>query len=382
MENQVLVISFGNYETKILVGVNTKGRIIPLYTSCFSSKGSIINSFVKDKEYLIRKLNNVFIDIKKTIGNFPTEIIYNIPLDNLEIREKKSNMFMLDKISLNKENWGKIFRDIQINNILNTKYFCLGKKVTTWNVDGIEYHATPYGLNGELWFNTQFFLMEKKDINCYLELFDELGFRKYNIVTDEIVMNNALEKNKLVEQAIINIGDKKTTISLYYNKSLVKIIDYDFGIKKLTSKISEITKVNEEEAIFMLRNYNYYNLIKSDNLDDQGINANELPFSISFRDNIMSFDIFSLKNMDDIIKKWINDLVHIINDFSLQIQKNSLDIEELYILSVTNIFKYWIDYLKTSLQFLVSCKVIDNSSNGLFENKFLSLMYSLLYSES
>mgnify|MGYP006999716048 CR=1 FL=1 len=381
MNNQILVISFGNYEIKVLVGVKVNKKIIPLYSNSFWTNSSIINSKIENKIFLLTKLNEIFIDIKNKLNYLPKKTIFNIPLDELNIREKRSNTYII-KQPLEKGFWKKIFSEVNISNISIKNYYCIGKKVTKWNINGVDFLVAPYGRIGELSFNIQLFLIKKEDINCYLELFNELNFKNYEIVTDEIVMSNALQKNNFIEQAIINIGDKKTTISLYYNHSLAKTLGYDFGIKKLTSEISEIIDVNEEQAITMLKDYNDYILIKeSTNYLNLNMNINDLPFAISFKKNIVNFNVLNLKKMNKIIKKWINELANIINDFSLQIQNNSLDIEELYIMTVANIFNYWSPYLKKELKFSTNCHVIDSGNDALFENKYLSLKYCLVHSE-
>lgn len=381
MNDQILVISFGNYETKVLVGVKLKDKTISLYSNSFWSSGSIVNSVIKDKDFLMRKLFEIFKDIKNKLNHFPKTIIYNIPLEDLSIREKKSNTYIINQ-PLDKELWQKIFSEITINDISNVKYYCIGKKITKWNINETKFHTIPYGRTGELTFNIQLFLLSKEDISSYLQLFQELKFPNYEIVTDEIVMSNALEKNNFIEQAIINIGDKKTTISLYYNHSLAKSLGYDFGIKKLTSNISEMIDVDEEQAITMLKNYNDYILIRESIKEfNLKIDVNDLPFAISFKNSITNFNMFNLKLMNETIKEWINELANIINDFYLQIQNNSLDIEELYIMTVANIFDYWSPYLKKNIELSANCRVIDSGVDALFENKYLSLRYCLVHHE-
>ncbi|MGL5630546.1 MAG: hypothetical protein ACRDCG_02115 [Mycoplasmoidaceae bacterium] len=374
MNNKTLVISFGNYEIKILVGVREGKNAIPLFTSSFSARGLILNSFIIDKDEIQKKLSKIFQEILEKFGEYPLNVVYNIPLDNLIIKEQKSDLYIV-KEKLSYENWNQIYSKI---NSYNKKLFFLGKKVKNWMIDGITYNSLPEGKTGELSFNIQFFLIPKIDINCYLDLFNELEFNNYQIVTDEIVMANALNKEYLFEQVIVNIGDLKTTISLYYNHSLIIIIDYDFGIKKLTSKISEITEVDENEAIEILKNYhNYFLFNKNINESEEKIKINDLPLAIKFNLGIGQYLKFNLEMLNKIIKEWVLELADIINNFSFQIERQTYEIEEISILTVTNIFEYWIKFLEENLDLTAVCKIIKNSNDLLLEKKYISLIYCI-----
>ena len=83
MKENFTVISFGNYETKILICTFIENNLFPIYKKSFLTKNCFQESEIIDEELLIETLDKEF--KKLPISLKSTNLILNIPLKNLEI---------------------------------------------------------------------------------------------------------------------------------------------------------------------------------------------------------------------------------------------------------------------------------------------------------
>lgn len=98
-----LVISFGNYETKLMLGsVDENDQIRILYTDTINTKDCISNSIIVNKEKLVENIKIKLEKIKPMFDATTNEVILNLPLKDFFIFSEDSEEFHLKK-TLNKK---------------------------------------------------------------------------------------------------------------------------------------------------------------------------------------------------------------------------------------------------------------------------------------
>ena len=194
-----------------------------------------------------------------------------------------------------------------------------------------------------------------------------------------MIVPEAFENNLRNKKAFINIGHDKSSFFYYKNMSLTKREVINFGLKNLTHEIESITNVNEQDAIKILKIYK--NVFIYD--------KKSIPFKISISEKIGNYSSFKYGDINILIKDWLQNLTNEINIFYNDLAKKGEEIDEIYILSASNILEEWVHYIQAKLYQKTDVLYL-NISNVKFSNKnikimvfqepkYITLIYSLLY---
>ncbi len=367
-----LVISFGNYETKLMLGsVDENDQIRILYTDTINTKDCISNSIIVNKEKLVENIKIKLEKIKPMFDATTNEVILNLPLKDFFIFSEDSEEFHLKK-TLNKKQWKKILEKISYQHENKNHYF-IDKKINSWNLDEYEYSKPPFNIDGtKLKFKIQFYYAIEEQVRPYINLVKECNIENFQILHDPLALLLAFEENLRQNKMLLNISHNIFEIILYKNKALVHRKKIEFGIKNLTEEISNKLNITEEQAINILKDYN----------DCLAAGDSEIPFAIIFGEKYKSFASFNSKTLNMIISKWLMTLITYVNT---EIEKKHFELDEIYISSSLDFFEKWINYIKAKLSVKntvpanMNIFVIKNNAIGISENKFNSLYYSIMY---
>lgn len=365
MKKTYTVISFGNYETKILISNFIDGEIYPIYKKSFLTKNCYDNSKLIDKDLLLKILEDNFkkipIDVRKT------KIIFNLPVKKLEIQDYISNEFII-RDNFTKNKWLKIWNSSKKNNFkkslieIDSKcYSSLINSQETWPIPFDKYIE-------KFSFRSKHYFIETSIINSYLEIAKKLLISVNSIVCDSLVMNKLFSNPNKRYKLLLNVGHAESSFELYDNYVLIRQETIGFGIKNLTSKICEFASIDEQTSIELLKIYRDLAPIDKD-----------LPLVNHFKEKFMDYSQTKINDISAIIVKWLEKLISRINGHISTLNEKSIEIDEIYIYSSTNIFKTWVDYIKKELYKFVNIICLESNFIGVDESKFISLVASMIY---
>ncbi|MGL4617153.1 MAG: hypothetical protein ACRCUM_02845 [Mycoplasmoidaceae bacterium] len=375
-----LIIVCGNYETKMLVGsIDDNNNLRVMYIDNFLSNEMIVDSQLKNPELFEKEIWSKIKKISNYIGSTPNKIILNLPTKNVDTISSTSPEYKITKsLTLNK--WNKISSNLTLSALQLKENYLLGKKTYSWELDGINYQDIPFDIEGSnLVFKTQYYITKKVYIEPFIKIFDKLKIKIDDIVVDSMIVPEAFENNLRNKKAFINIGHDKSNFFYYKNLSLTKKEVINFGLKNLTHQIQTKTNVNEQDAIKILKIYKNVSIY----------NKKSVPFKISISEKIGQYNSFKYGDINVLIMDWLINLTNEINKFYNDLAKKGEEIDEIYILSATNILENWLHYIQTKLHQKIDVLYL-NMSNVQFSNKnikiivfqepkYITLIYSLLY---
>ena len=374
-----LIIVCGNYETKMLVGSIVDNNLRVMYIDKFLSNEMIVNSQLHNPENFEKTISEKIKKITNYIGQPPNKIVLNLPTKNIDTISSTSPEYKINKfLTINK--WKKISSNLTRSSLQLKENYLLGKKTYSWELDGNHYQDIPFDIEGtSLIFKTQYYITKKKYIEPFIIVFDKLKIKINEIVVDSMIVPEAFENNLRNKKAFINIGHDKSSFFYYKNMSLTKREVINFGLKNLTHEIESITNVNEQDAIKILKIYK--NVFIYD--------KKSIPFKISISEKIGNYSSFKYGDINILIKDWLQNLTNEINIFYNDLAKKGEEIDEIYILSASNILEEWVHYIQAKLYQKTDVLYL-NISNVKFSNKnikimvfqepkYITLIYSLLY---
>ena len=374
-----LIIVCGNYETKMLVGSIVDNNLRVMYIDKFLSNEMIVNSQLHNPENFEKTISEKIKKITNYIGQPPNKIVLNLPTKNIDTISSTSPEYKINKfLTINK--WKKISSNLTLSSLQLKENYLLGKKTYSWELDGNHYQDIPFDIEGtSLIFKTQYYITKKKYIEPFIIVFDKLKIKINEIVVDSMIVPEAFENNLRNKKAFINIGHDKSSFFYYKNMSLTKSEVINFGLKNLTHEIQSITNVNEQDAIKILKIYK--NVFIYD--------KKSIPFKISISEKIGNYSSFKYGDINILIKDWLQNLTNEINIFYNDLAKKGEEIDEIYILSASNILEEWVHYIQAKLYQKTDVLYL-NISNVKFSNKnikimvfqepkYITLIYSLLY---
>ena len=373
-----LIIVCGNYETKMLVGSIVDNNLRVMYIDKFLSNEMIVNSQLHNPENFEKTISEKIKKITNYIGQPPNKIVLNLPTKNIDTISSTSPEYKINKfLTINK--WKKISSNLTLSSLQLKENYLLGKKTYSWELDGYHYQDIPFDIEGtSLIFKTQYYITKKKYIEPFIIVFDKLKIKINEIVVDSMIVPEAFENNLRNKKAFINIGHDKSSFFYYKNMSLTKREVINFGLKNLTHEIESITNVNEQDAIKILKIYK--NVFIYD--------KKSIPFKISISEKIGNYSSFKYGDINILIKDWLQNLTNEINIFYNDLAKKGEEIDEIYILSASNILEEWVHYIQAKLYQKTDVLYL-NISNVKFSNKnikimvfqepkYITLIYSLL----
>ncbi|MGL4647137.1 MAG: hypothetical protein ACRCVI_00170 [Mycoplasmoidaceae bacterium] len=377
--NNYLIIVCGNYETKIMVGMIEDSNVRVLYVNEFLTNDVIENSILNNQKNFKSKLFQKINQIKDLIGFIPDQVILNIPAKDIDTISSTSPEYKLNN-HLTHEVWKKISNNLKLSDSQLKDNYLLGKKIFYWELDGNGYRDVPFNVEGtNLLFKTQFYTTSKKNVLPFLEVFKDLGIKINQVVVDPMIIPEGFHENLRNNKAFINIGHDKSNLFYYKNSSLNKKEIIHFGLKNLTHEISKKTGVSEIDAIKFLKVYK--NISSFEEVD--------VPFKVTILKEIGKYKTFKYRDINILIKEWLNELTNQINKFYFELEKKNEEIDEIYLLSASNIFEKWVHHIKAKLNLKVDVFYINDSNIkfdknsveiiGLHEPKYISLIYSLFY---
>lgn len=365
MKDVFTVISFGNFETKILVLNLLKGKIYPIYKSSFMTKTCFDKSIIVDIETLQKILS-------EEIGKMPininkTKIIFNIPIKKLILKDYISDEYAIKSV-LTTGYWDKI-QKTQRDYYHEKNLLLLDSKPYLYIVNKERMDTLPFGKEIQtLSYRSKHYLVNKNQMLDYYEIADNLKLKISSYLCDSLIMNKLFKNNRNKFKLLINVGHYETSFDLYDEFSLLKQNGELFGIRNLTSKISNEANIDELTAIDLLKIYK--DMISIDS---------ELPLINHFKEKFLDYSQTKIKHISAWIKKWLKDFAFYTNNQINEYSNRNIQLEDIYIYSSTNIFKTWIDYINSELKQNYNIVCLESNLIGIEESKFISLIATIIH---
>lgn len=359
------VISFGNYETKILICTIIDNLLFPIYKKSFITKNSLQDSYILDEHLLSSTLNEEFKKIPLEI--FKTNLILNIPLKNVEIWQEKGsiNDFVENKKDVKKQIFNKTLLK---KNDLYYDVFELEKKFVYFSKKNQNKNIKELNQLENIKWKINFYLTNKKNVSPFIEILKDFRLKPSLVTCDSLVMNNLFKNKERKNKVLINIGHLKSTIDRYENEVLINQKSIDFGIRHLTSEISKKAQVDGQEAIKILKVYK-----DIANIDEK------IPLVNQYKEKYFHYTQITINDIDKLIKTWINDLISLVNSSLANIDNDNFGIDEIYFYSSMDI----LDTLNSNIKKLLDSRTefffIKPEIFGIQEPKYCSLIASIYH---
>lgn len=367
MKENFTVISFGNYETKILICTFIEENLFPIYKKSFLTKNCFQESEIIDEELLIETLDKEFKKIPISLKS--TNLILNIPLKNLEIVNSCKEAVPVSS-NITKEGLIDLVENFGQKNISSEKTE-LDKKIINWKMNNKSYSYFP-NINGNITsfgWNINTYLVKKSVVEKYKHIFEEYFNLEPKMITcDSLVMNQLFLNKERKSKILINIGHLKSSFERYENGVLVNQTSYDFGIRHLTSEIGKIGSIDEEKSIELLK---IYKSISSFNKNLALINH--------FKEKYMSYSQTTIQDIKKQIFIWIKNLIYFLNYYTQKSKLDFLGVDEIYIFSSMNILDSWFPYIRENLEKRADIFSIKSNVFSIKESKYCSLIASIMH---
>lgn len=359
------VISFGNYETKILISNFIDGKIFPVYKKSFLTKNCFENSTILDRELLTKilteQLKKIPIDIDKTT------LIFNLPIKKLTIKNNESLETVFNS-NLTPSKWNDFLKKTLANKS-NDKLIELHSQCFEVRINSQKFWPIPFNKYVEkLSYVSRHYLVVKHYLEEYFKIAKTLKLNVKLYTCDSLVISNLFKNFERKRKLLLNIGHSETSFELYDNMILSFQTTSQFGIKNLTSTICEEANIDEATAIELLKIYKDLAPIDSD-----------LPLVNHFKEKFLDYSQTKINNISSLICEWIVKLINYINKLISFFSSKNVDIDEIYIYSSTNIFNTWIDSIKSKLIKYSDVICLESNFFGINESKYLSLIATMLY---
>lgn len=364
MNKTYTAISFGNYETKILICNNINGTLYPIYKTSFLTSDCLQDSIIVDEDLLIKILEKEITKIPLDISS--TKIILNVPLKNLEIVSRKSHDLNISKNNTVEEI--KNLMEMTFKNVSNNKYQ-LDKQVVYWKVNGEEVKNINEQSNLEkVSWKINAYYTSVNEIQKYHDILNHFKCFPFITTCDSLVMNKLFKNKERKFKILVNIGHLKSSIDRYENEVLVDQKSYDFGIRHLTSEISKLASCDEKKSIEILKIYK----------DIVSINDN-LALMNYFKEKYLQYDQVTIKEINKLISTWIIQLTSLMNMYMLEKTIDILGVDEIYFYSSMNILDAWYSKIRSLLDKRAEIHSIDFDVFSITESKYSSLVASILH---
>lgn len=365
IKNTYTVISFGNYETKILIGNYVNKQIIPIYKSSFLTIDCFQDSILIDEELLLEILKKEFTKVPLDISL--TNIIINIPIRGIEIYTNKVVEMPIGNKKLSYEDVIEL-TEMTANNIPSGK-FKLNEKVIYWKINGNEVKE----IKGDVEIDTiswkiNSYYVNSNIVNKYTELMKNFKCTPNLITCDSLVMNELFKNKERKYKILVNIGHLKSSFDKYENDVLIDQKILDFGIRNLTSTISKKTFIDETKSIEILKIYK----------DLVSVDIN-LALINHFKEKYLEYSQTTIEEINGYIHEWIIQLSSFLNLYINEKEISVLGVDEIYFYSSMNILDEWFDKIKQCLDRRTEVFSLKPTVFGVHETKFCSLIASMLY---
>lgn len=365
MKEIYTIISFGNYETKILISHFINGRIYPVYKTSFLSKNCYNKSKIIDEETLLKifkdELKKIPINIEKT------NVIFNLPIKKLIIKDYKSLSFKINSV-LTRQMWNEIFYLTNKENV-NEEKVLLDAKCYKIFYNNNWSKNIPYGKTIEkMNFESKQYFIKQNDLSCYEKIANKLDLKVKAYLCDSLVMNKLFGHKNKPFKLLINVGHLESMFELYENSILLSQDSILFGIKNLTSVICKNVNIDESIAVDLL---NIYRDLA--NIDE------EIPLVNHFKEKFLNYSQTKIKDISEMINKWILNLVSHIENQVHDYLNNGIVIDDIYIYSSSTFFKTWMNNIKDLLSFSANIICLESNFIGISESKYISLIATAIH---
>lgn len=241
-------LDIGNGTTKLIVGEMTKGKFNVLSVSQEQTLG-VKKGEITDEEALKQTITNVINDAKSKLNLDITKMIVALPCKDVEstIGEAKisieNNIISgqdISKVIL--ESYKGIIPDnMELVNVIPMHFKTDDNKVV----------LDPKNMESKtLSIKSVILMSPKKEVYKFLSVLDKLNIDIVDISLDCIGDYYCYKNDSIDSQigAIINIGDYKTTTSIFNKGILTNTHILDLGGRNIDNDISYIYKVSLEQA--------------------------------------------------------------------------------------------------------------------------------------
>lgn len=367
MRENYTVISFGNYETKILIGTFIENQLFPIYKKSFLTKNCFQESEIMDEELLIETLKKEFQLMPIMLKN--TNLILNIPLKSLDIINSSKDSVPVPN-NVTKKMLIELIENFGHQNTPSDKIE-LDKKVINWKINGKSFSYLPNlpeNISTFGW-NINTYLTKKTVIEKYQSIFIEcFGVTPKLITCDSLVMNQLFINKERKSKVLVNIGHLKSSFERYENEVLVNQTSYDFGIRHLTAEIGRMASIDEIKSIEILK---IYKTIYSFNSNLALINH--------FKEKYLDYSQTTIEDIRKLIFVWMKNLISLLNYYLKKSKLDFLGVDEIYIYSSMNILESWFPFIRDNLEKRADIFSIEPNVFSIHESKFCSLIASILH---
>lgn len=367
MKNVYLILSLGNYESKIMMLSEFSKELYPIYLNSFITKNCFEDSLIFDQDLLQKTLQNEL--DKLPLTHKQTKVIVNLPIKTLEINEFGIDYFRFEKYT-KLENVYSYVRNFCQKSDKADKVLLSGK-VVDWRINGEVTDSFIWDENvvNTLGWRIYGYFVKGTYLDSYLSFFKKLDLKPINITCDSLVINHLLTTQKRTKASfLLNIGHLTSSLDIYFKNILVKQIYLNFGIRSLTKKISNITFVSEKEAIDILKIY----------LDLFLVDPN-LELVNHFSSHFFNYQQIKISDLQTLILEWIDQLIILLNYHFKDLNATFKTASNLYIYSSMNILEYWFSYIQKRLEINLTLDAINPKIFGFDEVKYYSLYATATY---
>lgn len=366
MINAYTVISFGNYETKILIASYVNGELYPIYKTSFLTSDCFQDSFIIDEDLLIKSLEKQFTKIPLDI--FATNLILNIPIKDLEIATNKKNDFPISKSNLA---YDELLGVVSMGEKqVSSDKVEIDKQIIYWKVNNEEVKDIKKHLSNinKLSWKINSYYVNKAFLNKFVDLISHFNGKPSIVTCDSLVMNNLFLNKERKNKVLINIGHLKSSFDRYENEVLVDQKSHDFGIRHLTSKISKLANVDEQKSIEMLKIYN--DIIST---------GKNIALANKFKEKYMDYTQVTISDISKLIDDWIVQLTSLMTMYLNDKEIDVLGVDEIYFYSSMNVLDSKFNLIRTLLDNRAEIHTIKPNVFGIDEQKYCSLIASIIH---
>ena len=338
MRKIMAVLDVGNDTTKLIVGEMIKNRLNVLDISSINTQGMKKSNIVEPDKLSIC-IQNLFKTASEKLGMNVTKTIVIIPSKNAEFTIGEGIIKINNENNvINGSDISKVLIE-STSGIIQDNMELVSVTPTIFRLDNNQYSKDPKGsISTKLGVRSVIISSPKSIVYPILEILERLNIDVVDIAFDAVgdyYTNKNLNTDNKVG-AIVNIGNSKTTISIFNKGILTNISNIELGGENIDNDISYIYKVpstvsrklKEEFALASIRLASQNDTLEVVNKNGEKIRVNQYEVS-----NIISS---RLKEILGIVKKEINHLTKkelsyiIFSGGTTELQDFSIVLEEIF----------------------------------------------------
>ncbi len=243
-------IDIGSNSIKIVVSELLHDEFHVLAAVSKPSKG-VTKGQISDTKPAVESIKNALSDIKEMLGFPLKKVVACVPTTGCKMTILEGIVDVLDTECITGEDVTRVLKDALVGKIDSEEELVTSIPIS-FTVDGEEKIADPKGMKGEtLETKVVVSTVPKEPLYRMLEVLKLAGLEVIDIAFGAIgdyyeVKNPSLDKKV---GAIINIGESKSSISIFNKGIMIKQTNLNIGSHHIDKDLEYIFKMSEEDAI-------------------------------------------------------------------------------------------------------------------------------------